>query len=269
MDDIYVRLGGFNIKISFDHARKLDPKLDFVRKRLQMDVFLYLKSFVVLKKARKVDFKIVFISHPEIEIIKTTKTAKEYVFLLERISDKKILVDLLISTYQFEAVLKDIIFSLLQKNGGFGIHASSVKFGRGAYLFLGSSGAGKSTIADLLSVKYNVISDDMTILRKIKGKYYIFQMPFLEKVWWGQKTQEMYELKKVLFLNKSRAFSIKKLADNELITQNILSQILAAQNLDRKKTKEIFSFIQTFRNYYSLYFDRDEKRLLKFIRGLK
>ncbi len=56
---------------------------------------------------------------------------------------------------------KDNINSHIGAPPGILLHAGAVKTDRGALLFLGHSKAGKSTICNLLSKRYELIADDM------------------------------------------------------------------------------------------------------------
>lgn len=58
-------------------------------------------------------------------------------------------------------------------NNGFLLHSSAVKVANQALLFLGHSSSGKSTISQLLSKKYPIISDDKVwIFQKSNGEWF-------------------------------------------------------------------------------------------------
>ncbi|KKQ36366.1 MAG: hypothetical protein US54_C0071G0008 [Candidatus Roizmanbacteria bacterium GW2011_GWA2_37_7] len=56
-------------------------------------------------------------------------------------------------------------------------HASSFKIKKNAYVFIGQSGYGKSTIAKSTALD-NLLGDDVAVIKKIKGNYYIFTSAF-------------------------------------------------------------------------------------------
>jgi hypothetical protein len=61
------------------------------------------------------------------------------------------------------------------------LHASGVTIGDRGYLFLGDSGAGKSTIAELLEAELGpgiIHSDDRIVLREREGKWYMYGTPW-------------------------------------------------------------------------------------------
>ena len=268
MDEIYISIGGFNLKINFGDTRNLGPKQDHIRKNLEKDLFIYLRSFIRLNRPKNVDYEIVFVNEAEAEVIRFEKNNTEYTTLLRRVSNKKIITNYYISTYQFEIILKEVLFSLLKGAHGFAIHSSTIEVDGKAYLFLGPSGAGKSTIAELLYRKYRVLNDDITMLRRIGSKYYAFQTPFIEKVWWVKKTQQLYEVKKVFLINKSKRFYAEKIKNKELIINIVLSQIFAAQKKEKKMLEEAFVFVGKFKEFYNLYFGKDDEKLAKVLSSL-
>lgn len=75
--------------------------------------------------------------------------------------------------------LRAVVAAYFPTQNGFLIHAASVAKNGAAFLFAGPPQAGKSTVARL-SQKYQVLSDDFSIVRKIDGRYYCFASPF-----WG------------------------------------------------------------------------------------
>ena len=56
------------------------------------------------------------------------------------------------------------------------LHSASCAKRKKGYLFLGDSGSGKTTIAEL-SRGYRVLSDDKTLVKMIKNKSYLFNLP--------------------------------------------------------------------------------------------
>lgn len=263
MNHFFITLGEFNIKITFEEIN--DSAFLYFNERKEIEIFAYLKNFVIFKIPKHINFEIVFTNNPNEGTIRINQNNKEYVPIFEMVSGKKIFTYYQISLMQFEIVLKKALYALLEKNRGFVIHSSSVKIGRTAYIFMGKSGAGKSTIAQLLDKKYQALSDDITFLRKINSKYYIFQTPFREKAWWIKKNTSLYELKNAFFINKSQIFEIKKITNQDFISAGVLSQLAAAQGNPKNIFKEALSLTKNFGNFYNLYFDKDGDKIVKLI----
>lgn len=71
-----------------------------------------------------------------------------------------------------------ILYYLSAINADIMIHASGVFYNNQGYLFSGSSGRGKSTIAGIWdNVGAQVIHDDRLIIRNIDGRYWMFNTP--------------------------------------------------------------------------------------------
>ena len=70
--------------------------------------------------------------------------------------------------------------NLLSQRNGVLVHACAIKDGDRGLLFAGTSGAGKSTTADLWRLKENItiLSDDRVILRKHEGRFWIYGTPW-------------------------------------------------------------------------------------------
>ena len=99
---------------------------------------------------------------------------------------------------------------LCRKNGAL-LHACAVNDNDSGYLFVGQSGAGKSTTARLWSEVNNVIilSDDRIILRRINDQLYVYGTP-----WHGDAkvySSEKAPLEKIFFLKHAKKNSVKRL----------------------------------------------------------
>lgn len=75
-----------------------------------------------------------------------------------------------------------VMIHLCQWNGPSALmHASAVYHNNKGYLFLGDSGAGKSTIAEILEKHFGqkkIFSDDRVIIRKKENKWWVFGTPW-------------------------------------------------------------------------------------------
>lgn len=74
-----------------------------------------------------------------------------------------------------------LLYYITALNGDIFIHASGVECDRRGFLFTGQSGKGKTTIARLFDeAGAAVIHDDRLIIRRINGKYIMFNTPVYE-----------------------------------------------------------------------------------------
>lgn len=80
--------------------------------------------------------------------------------------------------YSLDSVLRIVHSLILAREGGMLMHSSSaVRDGR-AYLFAGVSGAGKTTMARLAPADVDVLTDEMSYLRREEQGYYAYGTPF-------------------------------------------------------------------------------------------
>jgi hypothetical protein len=268
MNEMYINIGEFNILINLGKD-STDPTIAYNKNKTEIDLLIYLRSFISYKKPTKIDFEIEFLDSKDPELLNMVDNQITYIPLFKTISDRKIITFYQLGIYNFEIVLKNAMFYILKKNGGFGIHASASNIKQKAYLFLAESGGGKSTTAELLKDKFPTLNDDITLIRKLGTKYYLFQTPFVEKPWWIKKTTKLYPVGKIFFLHKSSEFKAILKSNILNLKPEVLPQIIAAQNPDKIIFKNVNDFIKSTNNFYDLYFAKESNGLIKLISQIK
>ncbi len=184
----------------------------------------------------------------------------------------------------FDSFLRVFLSWYLIRNSGFLVHAASAVINGRGYLFVGKSGAGKSTISKmmikelgekkfpLLTPPYTlypiVLTDELSIVRIIGDKIRIYPSPF-----WGEMKNPRYEtgaggkneledlkegvdLARIFFLKKSRKNKILSSPDRESY-KNMLKCVMnfsknkyAALNLMRSLST-ILERIESSKLYFS------------------
>lgn len=172
--------------------------------------------------------------------------------------------------YDFLQVLL-INYFALKKNGVF-LHSMGIKNDRGSGLvFTGKSGAGKSTLARIWHkhTKDTVLNDDRVIVRKHKGKFFIYGSP-----WHGEFTDyldsrvDSAPLEKIFFIYHAKRNIAKKISAAE--TFNALFPVLFSVFWDKNAMADTVVFSQELaRNCscYKLGFFND-REVIDYIRGL-
>lgn len=82
------------------------------------------------------------------------------------------------SAYPLDEIMADHYFA---QNDGIIVHASGLNINGQGILFLGDSGAGKSTIAEFFVNEFgekSILCDDRMIIRKINGQWMVFGSPW-------------------------------------------------------------------------------------------
>jgi hypothetical protein len=130
----------------------------------------------------------------------------------------------------FVPFLGNILFSeILYYLGGFLLHAAAIEYRKNyAYIFVGSSGMGKTTIAKLCQKKgLQVLGDDIVGIRREGNNFYVYPVPWGNSLD-GNRMNRRSRLDKVFFLSKSKdgknklEFINKKVAMNEMIRCSLL-----------------------------------------------
>jgi len=83
-----------------------------------------------------------------------------------------------LSPYAADSVLRIVHTLLLSRARGFLLHASSVVRNGRAFLFTGPSGVGKTTIARLAPDDAVVLTDEISYVRQVGGRYMAYGTPF-------------------------------------------------------------------------------------------
>ncbi len=83
-----------------------------------------------------------------------------------------------VSPYAVDSVLRIVHTLLLATREGMLIHAASAVRGGRAFLFVGPSGAGKTTIARLAPPDATLLTDEISYVRHVDGRYVAFGTPF-------------------------------------------------------------------------------------------
>ncbi len=244
---LYLEIAGFIIKIVF----VLSPDtVEFERNYIKV-IKDYYHDFLINENIVKSDYTIEVVYEHSFRVVINKKT-NFYIHLYQQISSNKLRTFYHLSGGQFQIILRKITHELLVKNKGFILHASASKVGGKAAVFLGESGAGKSTTMRLLSAECPPLGDDSVILKKESGKYYFYSSSAKEKNAWFVKNFGRIELGGIYFIVKSKVTKMTKINDKQLIV-NLLSKQLFSEKEDvSKQMDNLICFINKFNKFYYL-----------------
>lgn len=255
---INLKIADFIIQLHFHRTQWRQYEDNFINgiKRLY-------ENFIINDLLTKIDYVIEFFgSRNNAEIIFNKTDDKYYVYLYELHKKNTIITTYQPSLFQFQLIIGNILKQLLLKYHGFLLHASAnIIYGK-ANLFVGSPGAGKSTVMKLLNDRFSSLADDSIIIRKVNDDYYTYQTPFYEKEWWVKKGPKKYALGKIIFLIKSNDFKLERIKDKNIILQR-LSKQLWKENDSCNQMKYFLDFLSKFNNYYFLYFSKNKEKLVR------
>lgn len=261
MDTLFLEIAGFIIGIKFYPTEPPFLKEKGFKDRLAF----YFYGFVT-KGAKKADFWIDVKERKNLEMMIQTISKKHFLNIYEE--DKGVLTTFYhLSEVQFSLIIRKVCQQLLSKYQGLIIHASASLVKNQAFIFLGSSGAGKSTIINLVSKVFPALADDSVIIKKEGSQYYFYQTPFREKSFWVIKGSGKFKLGKILFLKKDLKQRVIKLKDKEEISKQILEQFLTQEINPNAQIESLLKFISSFDNFYNLHFNlKNPQELVKLLR---
>src|SRR3989344_9470164 len=257
LETIYINIAGFKIEINF---YQIDPP--FLVEKSFRDRMLYYCYGFLSPPTKKSDFTINFKSQLYLDTYIKTDQKKFYISIYQLISLKKMVSYYHLSEDYIKLILRTICQLLLAQNNGMLFHSSASLINNQANFFLGDSGAGKSTIVNLLSYEFKPLADDIIILKKEKEIYYFYQTPFREKNLWITKNPNRIPLSRVFFLKKSTTNKLEKVTNQQFILNNFLKQFLTDQKDYQKQLPNITQFLKRFQNFYILHFSLDHPKEL-------
>jgi hypothetical protein len=197
-----------------------------------------------------------------LEIKKNKNNLDGYFFHMFSVNPKirRIYLNNPVGPVEFEFMLGNMIIKyLLPYHKGFSIHGSAVVFNNKAYMFVGKSGAGKSTTVQMLKSSYNILSDSNIIISKQKNKFYAYETINHDKNWNFKRLNKGYLIDKVLFVKKSEKCSIEKITNKKKLLKKMTGQIgIYSHDTLNIQFPVIAEFIDKTDFYYA-YIKKDEK----------
>lgn len=136
----------------------------------------------------------------------------------------------------FEQLLYQVFFSDPRNRDGktLLLHSSGVLHGRSGYLFTGSSGAGKSTVA-ALSSRDTVLNDEICLVRFQGSETILESTPF--NGFFRRKSEGSAPLKCVFLLCQAKNHSVRSMGRVEAVSA-LLPQVVPAIGMDERITRD-------------------------------
>jgi len=249
LNAIYLEIAGLYIKIMFGKTDLNNLKFKLIR-----GIYSIYKGFILKRKPKQINFTIQ-IRQTKIFVIR--KKRGSLITFYENRGSNKISTYYHISQFQLYLILETVLEKMLGHDGCI-LHASAAKKGKKGIIFLGKSGAGKSTVIKQLNHSYLPLADDLIILKKEMGRFYIYQTPFFEKNVWFEKKKQKYPLVRIYLLRKSNLFKTEKINNKNYVLKHIASQIWFDDINLKKKYKLILNLVKKFREFYFLHFIKNK-----------
>jgi len=147
----------------------------------------------------------------------------------------------------FEQFLCQVYYTLLKHNqrniiNNFVIHGCAIRRNGAGYLFTGRSGSGKSTIAKLSS-DFDVLNDELVILKKVKGSYTLCSTPF-QGDFKGNSAISV-PLNAVFLIKHGKRNNIKQISKAEFVTR-FIKEVIYSQSLLSTKNEDVLLEMMDF-----------------------
>ncbi len=260
MKILYCNIAGYNIKLIFQEAGSKQSQ-----ESVQDSIHHYITDFLLPNKPDKVDRTIEFVWEREPKFLYLNLEKEAYINLFRIKNKDTIICFYRISILQFEILLRFLLLDLLKKQGGIMLHASGIKTKKGIYLFLGNSGAGKSTIVQLIKDVFIPFSDDNCIIKLVKNQYLAYQTPFFEKNFYFPKKKGGYPVLGICFLKKSNECKIQKIPDKEFIYQQLVLNSDVSNKFIKKQIASITILLKNYFYFYLFRFKKNKRSITKTI----
>lgn len=249
-----IKLGGFIIKILFEKTS--DSKLESSSKWIFLS---FLGPFIIgNKKVEKITIEVLDRS------VFGNRFPKRENFIFDS-RKSTIIMPYTSDPNKINYVLAQMLSILLKENDGFVLNAIVIKKQGKACFILPESKRIQSKIDDLLKSSSLILSSYLCIIRKIRGEYFFFQYPFLEKGGLILKTYKKYRIQKILIVQNSSKNSLRKINKKEYGISKLLKHLFFK---DKKYFKSIIEFSSHFENFSTLNI-KDESNILKLLRAKK
>jgi hypothetical protein len=128
------------------------------------------------------------------------------------------------SEFTLDSLVRMLLSFLLAEREGFLLHAAAVVRASRVLVFMGRSGAGKSTVARLASGTAAVLTDEISLLRRERGEWRAYGTPF-----WGEfhagGQNASFPLTGVYLLQKARENRVEPLERSQAL-RAVLENVL-------------------------------------------
>lgn len=255
MNPLYITIANSNIRIDF----KKTPNL-ILQKKMRSAIEIFFKDFII-KKLGNTDFTVEF-ADMDLQNSQYINKNNRYILFAREDGVKKTTTFYQISISQLQAVIQNAFYQVLTSDG-FLLHASACEIEGKAILFLGGSGAGKSTAVNLVKNRFPTLSDDLSIIRKVGNEYYFYQHPFEEKNPVSRKTIEEHPIGNFFFINKSsKEFKIRPIKNKEVVLEKLVKQLVTP---NKNMVENLMEFVSGFEKSYCLDFAKNSQALSRLI----
>ena len=256
MEYRFIKVAGFVLRINFFYSMdNLGFEKGFISK-----IDEYYQNFILNERQPQVDYIVDVRSEDDFKVLINKRKEEIYINMYKTLEKRHIRTFYHLSGIQFQLIIRNITEELLASVGGFVTHASAVSANGKAFIFLGDSGAGKSTTMKTLSSAFKPLADDTVLIRMDGNKYYAYCSTAQEKNSWFMKSYKREDIAALCLVRKAKKTKIRKISSKQKVLDLISKQFFLDQFRIQDQMKNLFAFINCFDNFYYLdvlFEDRD------------
>lgn len=250
---LHLSIAGFYIDIKFIREEDMyEYEEIFITK-----VKDYYKSFIS-PPLQKPDYIIEIVHQRTFKLMYQNNLKDIFINLYKNISPSRIQTFFHLSGSQLQIIIRRVTHNLLVKNQGFILHGSAAKRGSTTYVFLGKSGAGKSSITRLLQDQFQIAGDDSVIIRKHAKKYSFYSSSAIERNALVPKNFKKLDLKGFFFLKKSSENKIVPIKNPQTILKLLAAQLYSEKEDIKSQFRYMNDLISSFDRFNYLYFSLND-----------
>jgi len=259
-ETLHVSIGGCFIQIIFH-----DTVWKYSKNRLVQDIYRWYTPFFI--NPHKPDVKVNIKWNDRIGLLTTGQGRVLYSPLCRYNSRTEVTCYYHSSITEFNFAVSSVLNRLFVRRPGFFIHASSIIVHDKAVLFMGESGAGKSTAVGFLKGKYIILSDDVLAIRKEEGRYFAYQTPFVEKNHRIRKQAGRWPVSHIYRVKQANAFKTDPLKDKTAMIDIVTGPKKVESGIYEKQYRTIIDFLNRH-PIDTLQFKLDRKEFVRFFRSI-
>lgn len=251
---IFLSIGGSIIKIRFG-----EYKNSYFYSLFMKQLRYIFNKYIILEPSYSVTITIDVVEDPCLNLIEKDK---KILLKVAHISNKKIVTFYHLGIRQFCRIVAQFVFKNIIMNRGLYLHGSAVQTNHGVAIFLGESGAGKSTISSLLSPTYPLLADDQLFIIYKNNRYYFYQTFIPESNPHILSHTKIIPLWKIFFIEKSRKLSVRHISSKTEVYKRISPQLFTTVSYVARSNKNLVNFIKIKDLFFTYTFPKDKTSLI-------
>lgn len=248
---IDISLAGYLIRLRFENREPFHTLEENLIEKCE----IYYHNFIVNTNI-KPDFIINIKNSQKASLHYDPQKKLQYISYCKKENKQELTTYYYTSAKQLRMLVKNIIFTLLTHDGGLTLHSSANLINGKSHVFVGKSGAGKSTIMKILKKKFQPFADDSLFVKKVNRKYLTYQTTFSSEENWLTKGPAHAFLKNIYILKQDPHNNKTRITDKGKAIRYLFKNLWKDNYLSKQLLVNLTVFLNHFNNLYELRFNK-------------